>query len=475
VTRTRESWLLESGVLAAAAIFGVLAALGPVIAVGVAAAIVFAYIVFASLAGGFAILAFLSFVEILPTSGSLSPAKAAGLLLVIAWIARFSLSERDRGDFFTEHSHLAWVMIAFIAWSTLTLLWATQTGSALTALSRYIPNMLLLPIAYLAVRSRRELMLVLAAIIGGAVLAAGFGIVKPPNPSIASEGGRASGTIGDPNELAAALLAGLALAAGFLLARARLAPIVRLGAMAAIPLCAGGIFLSLSRGGLVALAALLVAGTVFGGPWRLAITALLVAVVAGGLVYFTQFASLPARERVTAIKGGTGRSDLWTVGLRMVSAHPVGGVGVGNFEAVSRNYVLQPGPLQRTDLIFSSNPKVAHNTYLQVMAETGITGLVLFLGVVIGCLALALRAALLAARRGDRILEALARGLLLALIGMLVADFFISQTYSKLLWALLALCPVLLSVVQREAEPGEAPAALGDGADRALPARALLG
>jgi O-antigen ligase len=473
VARVRGVGLLSPGLLATAAGFGVLAALAPTIAVAVAAGIAFAYVVFADVAVGFAILAFLAFLEILPTSGSLSPAKAAGLLLAVAWLARLSLGGDDQRDFFADHPQLSWAMLAFIGWSTLTLVWGPSTGAGATALSRYIPNMLLLPIAYTAVRTRRDLMLVLGAIVSGAILAAGFGILKPPNPTIASES-RASGTIGDPNELAAALLVGLALGAGFLLARVRI-PIVRLAAILAVPLCAGGIFLSLSRGGLVALAAMLVAGTVLAGRWRLAVTALLVAVVAGGLVYFTQFASLPARERVTTVNGGTGRSDLWTVGLRMVRAHPVGGVGVGNFESVSREYVLQPGALQRTDLIFSANPKVAHNTYLQIMAETGIVGLLLFLGIVVGCLASALRAARLAARRNDRTMEAFARSLLLALCGMLVADFFISQTYSKLLWALLALCPVLLAVAKHEADARSAPAEARGRGGRAVLAPVPLG
>ena len=473
MTRARGIRLLSSGFLAIAAVFGVLAAVGPTIAMAVAAGVVIAYLVFADLAGGFALLAFLAFVDILPTSGSLSPAKAVGLLLVIAWVARHSLGEHDRPDFFADHPRLAWAMIVFIAWSTLTLLWAPQSGAGITALSRYIPNLLLVPIAYTAVRSRRDLTLVLAAIVAGAILAAGYGIIQPPNSGTAYEG-RVTGTIGDPNELAAALLAGLALAAGFLLARARF-PVARLSPALAIPLCVGGIFLSLSRGGLVALGALLVAGTVLAGRWRLAVTAILVAVVAGGLVYFTQFAPLPARERITTLKGGSGRSDLWTVGLRMVRAHPIGGVGVGNFEAASPQYVLQPGALQRTDLIFSAKPKIAHNTYLQVMAESGVPGVLLFLGIVLGCLALALRAARISARDGDRAMEAFARSLLLALIGMLVADFFITQTYSKLLWALLALCPALLGVARREAAASSAAGTVEASADRGLLVPATLG
>jgi O-antigen ligase len=298
------------------------------------------------------------------------------------------------------------------------------------------------------VRGRRDLKLVLGAIVIGAVVAAVFGLVRPPNPEIAED--RATGTIGDPNELAAALLVGLALAAGFVLARG-LSPILRLGGALALPLCAAGIFLSLSRGGLIALGAMLLAGTVLAGRWRLAVTTILVVIATGGFLYYSQLAPLPARERVTTANGGSGRSDLWTVGLRMVRAHPVGGVGVGNFPVVSKDFVLQPGKLQREDLIFSQEPKVAHNTYLQIVAETGVPGLLLFLAVVISCLVCALRAAHIWARRNERTLEAFARGVLLGLIGVLVADFFISQMYSKLLWAMLALGPAMLAIARHEA------------------------
>jgi O-antigen ligase len=446
--RARRFPLLQSSILTTAAILGVLAAVQPLIAIGLAGAIVLVFVVFTDLAMGFAVLAFLSFLDILPTSGSLSLAKGAGLLLALAWLARFSMSARGEHDFFAAHSHLAWVMIAFVGWAALTLVWAPQTSPGITALSRYVPNMLLLPIAYTALRRQRDLKLVLAAIVLGAIIAAGFGIVQPRDPS-AIESTRATGTIGDPNELAAALLVGLALGAGFALARGR-SPVLRLGGLLAIPLCAAGIFLSLSRGGLVALGALLVVGTVSAGRWRMAVTAILVAVVAGGALYFTQVASLPARERVLTANGGSGRSDLWTVGLRIVQAHPLGGVGVGNFQTASPNYVLRPGAIKRADLIFSPAPKVAHNTYLQVLAEMGVPGLLLFLAVILVCLYCALRAARIWEQRREVTVEALARAVFLALIGMLVADFFISQMYSKLFWALLALGPAMLAIARSE-------------------------
>ncbi len=447
--RARVIELLPSSILATAAILGVVAALQPLIAVALVAGLVLVYIVLADLAAGFAVLAFLSFVETLGTSGSLSPAKAAGLLVAVAWLARFSVGGRDERDFFSEHAYLTWILIAFFGWLALSLLWAPEVGAGTTALTRYAPNMLLIPIAYTAVRTRRDLAVVLGAIVLGAIFAAAFGILQPPDPAIVEESARATGTIGDPNELAAVLLVGLALGTGFALGRGR-SSLMRLTAVVAVPLCTAGIFLSLSRGGLLALGALLLAGTIFAGRWRLPITIMLLTIATGGFLYFTQLAPLPARERVRSAKGGTGRTDLWTVGWRMVQANPVTGVGVGNFPNTAASYTLRPGSIQRADLIFTEEPKVTHNTYLQVMAEDGVPALLMLLGVIGSCMAYALKAARLWAKRGEAAMEALARAVFLGLFGMLVADFFISVMYSKLLWVMLALGPVLFAIATHE-------------------------
>ncbi|MFI4977955.1 MAG: O-antigen ligase family protein [Solirubrobacterales bacterium] len=449
IARARGIGMLWSGALAAALALGLLAAVEPVIAVGVVLGVAFAFLVFADLAAGFAVLALLSFLQVLPTSGGLSLDKAAGLLLAVAWLARFSTRQRER-DFFAEFPLLTWAGIAFLAWAALSLLWATDTGDGISAVARYAPDMLLLPIAYMAIRTRRDLLIVLGAIVIGAVIAAAFGILQPPSSTGLSESAeRATGTIGDPNELAAALLLGVGLGAGLALSRERFVAL-RLGGAVAIPICAAGIFLSLSRGGLIALAALLVAGTVLGGRWRGVITGFLVLVAVAGVLYFTQVASLPARERVTTAAGGSGRSDLWTISLRMVKTHPLEGVGVGNFQVLSADYVLQPGILKRTELIFASVPRITHNTYLEVTSELGIPGFLLFMLIVVGSLACGLRAARLWSKHGDIGMEALARGALLALVGMLAADFFISQTYDKLLWIMLALGPAMLALAHRE-------------------------
>jgi O-antigen ligase len=149
----------------------------------------------------------------------------------------------------------------------------------------------------------------------------------------------------------------------------------------------------------------------------------------------------------------------------MVLANPEKGVGVGQFETSSVHYLIAPGTIRRSDLIIDQ-PKVAHNIYLHILAELGVIGLVPFLLI----LGFALRCALLAARefgrRGDTSMDLVSRAVFVGLIGILSADFFASEQFSKQLWLLLGIGPALLAIAQRRDERA-------DLDDRAAPAEPL--
>ena len=164
--------------------------------------------------------------------------------------------------------------------------------------------------------------------------------------------------------------------------------------------------------------------------------------------YFAFGASEEARERVTTFGSGTGRTDIWTVGWRMVEADPLRGVGVGNFQTSSIHYLLEPGAILRDDFILD-RPQVAHNAYLHVLAETGVPGLLLYLGLLGAGTLAAWRAANRFARRGDELMESCARAVVVALAALFVADFFVSEQLSKTLWLLLGLGPALLAISRR--------------------------
>ena len=137
----------------------------------------------------------------------------------------------------------------------------------------------------------------------------------------------------------------------------------------------------------------------------------------------------------------------------MVDAHPVTGVGTGNFSVSTIDYLLRPGATKR-DIYIVDEPKTAHNIYLEVVAELGVPGIALFGLIVAISLLSAIDAARLFASRGQHETELLARGVLIALIGMLVAAFFSSELFSKQLWLLLAVAIALRSLAEHGRHEG---------------------
>jgi O-antigen ligase len=244
-------------------------------------------------------------------------------------------------------------------------------------------------------------------------------------------------------------------------------PWLRAAAAAGVPLCLLALFLTVSRGGLVALAAVLIAGVAVAGNARKTAALVVAVAVLGATFYFVALAPPEARDRIVTSDGGTGREDIWKVGWRMVEANPVVGVGAGNFATSSVHYLLEPGVILRPDFIVD-DPKVAHNTYLEVLAELGVVGLALFLIVLGYSLVTALRAARTFQRVGDRELDIVARAVFVALVGLLTAAFFGSREFSNQLWLLLSLGPALQGVARAElaarlqsqaarSEPGHGP------------------
>jgi O-antigen ligase len=177
---------------------------------------------------------------------------------------------------------------------------------------------------------------------------------------------------------------------------------------------------------------------------RVAVTGLGIALV--GALYFAAYPK--ALERLTAADGGSGRADIWQVAWRISAQHPAVGVGLHNFTVYSPRYVRQPGALNNVDLI-AERPHAVHNTYLGLLAETGVVGLGLFVAVIGASLGAAQKAAAMFDRRGDQALCTLSRGVLVAAVGVLVAAFFASLGSEPMLWLLLALGPALLGVAAR--------------------------
>jgi O-antigen ligase len=434
------------GIAGAALLLGWLAGASPKLALGATLGVAFLVAVISDLALGLCLFTILAFFEVLPAvAGGFTFAKIGGLLLVVSWLATLAVRPGWRRDFLRVHPAATATMLAFLCWIAMSAAWAESPAVALGTLPRYAPNLALFLIVYTAVATRRHAVWVLTAFVFGATIAALYGIARPPSAT-SLRGDRIGGIVGDPNELASVLVAGLVLAVALMaVLRGRTFGRVAAGAAACVILLA--IFLTLSRGGLLALGVVIVVGIFSAGRWRGMAIVLAVVAILGTVTYFAEFASPIARQRVTNAGSGSGRTGLWTVARRMVDAHPVRGIGAGNFEVSSVHYLLRPGAIP-ADYLIVDRPQVTHNVYLQLLAETGVVGVSLFLGLIGFAVSCALKAARAFKRLGDRPMEVIARAVLTAQAGVLTADFFISAQYNKQLWILLALGPALLALAR---------------------------
>ena len=75
------------------------------------------------------------------------------------------------------------MIVALLAWGTLSLLWAESTSLAVAQLFRYGLVAMLVPIVFTAVRSGSALKAVTGAFVAGATFAAAFGLFAPPDVS----------------------------------------------------------------------------------------------------------------------------------------------------------------------------------------------------------------------------------------------------------------------------------------------------
>ena len=447
---TRWTWPL--GLAFVGSLVGLLAGINPGVAIVAALALAFLLLVFVNLADGVVLFTVITFFETIPGTSGASLTKAAGLLLAIGWFATLASRGDAKVDFLRQQPFVSAALFLFIAWAALSFAWSDQPSAALEASYRLALNGILLLIVFTAVRTRHDATRVLAAFVIGATMATLIGILTGGTSVGNADPTRLTGDYQNPNQLASTLVASLALAVGLGLA-ARRSSLGRAAAFGAAAFSLLGVLLTVSRGGLVALAVAAVAAIFLGGRWRPAAAAISMLLVVSAIFYFLAVAPPVARERVTASDAGTGREDIWKVAWRVVEHNPVQGIGAGNFPTSSIHYLLVPGLVRRSDFIVDTQ-KVTHNLYLGTWAELGIIGLLLLLTLILSLLRLGLQAIREFERNGDISMEILARAQLIALIGVLASFAFSSDVYKKQLWLLFAMMPTMLAIA-RSSRMGE--------------------
>jgi O-antigen ligase len=134
--------------------------------------------------------------------------------------------------------------------------------------------------------------------------------------------------------------------------------------------------------------------------------------------------------------------EAWNAGLQMIEAHPVAGVGLGNFKPLMPLYMsVTPGTRVDADT-------VAHNMFIEVAAELGLPALLIFLAIfwftyrTLGRL-----------RRSSSthpLIRETAAALQAGLVGFVVAGSFVSAEYQKTSWMGFALMFCLMPLAKSQ-------------------------
>ncbi|MFA6604012.1 MAG: O-antigen ligase family protein [Patescibacteria group bacterium] len=243
---------------------------------------------------------------------------------------------------------------------------------------------------------------------------------------------RAYGSLAHPNILGFFLAVGIFFAVGLLLTLPAGSRARRLAA-ASLPLLAAGIFCSLSRSAVLALAAgfvvLLIWSVRFSKPsfsavFRSALAVTAVLLLFGSIFNAVVFTRLSGSGRLEARSFNDRRSQLQDA-AEIIADHPLMGVGLGEMPlALERDHGDgRPG--------WGYEP--VHNVYLLSLAEIGLLGLIAWLST----LALALHSSMTAAARGSAPAAVIAAGLAAVIVASCFDHYLWSSWFGQLQFWLL--------------------------------------
>jgi O-antigen ligase len=446
-----RTFLTPSGIVMVGLAIGLTSALSAKLAIAGAVGALFLVIAARSLAFGACLFVVVTFFDRSAglQSGGLTMVKAMGAALTLVWLIEIGTNRRDAPLLFRSHPRYALLVLFLVSWTVSSALWAPDPRLALTSGAgsafRLAQGALLIFIIFTALREPVHVWWLVRAYLAGAAFAAAIGLSGVYGVSAGVNDSRLSGGFDDPNELAAVLVPAIILCA-FAVGASR-----GLGARWLYSGLGALFFYSLaqtdSQAGIVALVVALILTVAFSGRWRPVAVVTVTCFLLCSTVYYT-FVTQPVALQTIGSESNVGaRKSLWTVAWRTVHDHPVGGVGAGNFVVAEPQYAAQSINLPRADLVV--RPELVHNSYLQVLAELGIIGLLAFAAAIGGSLWLGIRAVQIFETAGQKECELLSRGLVIGTAAMLTAYFFATNQYEKQLWLLLAVGPALFSVALR--------------------------
>jgi O-antigen ligase len=402
-----------------------------------------------------------------------SVAKSFIVILLIGIFVRWVISqERPRGLLIPTLLVVSYGLVGFTS-----LLYAPNQEAVTESLSNYVKDALIALVVVALLKKPYQFRhviytLLLIGIFIGTISVhqyvtgnftntyGGFAVAEYMNIVEDNDNFRLSGPVGDPNFFAQVMVVLALLGVERLLHEKNLLWKILAGWAAAVSTLT--VVFTFSRGATLALVAALI---MFFWIYRLKPAQLIVILVLGAAML--AFAPPTYYQRVLSIAdvlptsdGGInvredraiqGRASENLTAWVMLMDRPLLGIGLNNFSYLYQDYTKSLG------LAPSASNRSPHNLYLEVAAETGVLGLVVFLTMV----TVAMRSVLVARRKfidaGMEDYANLTTGFAIAFAGYLLAALFVHAAYARYFYLLLGIAFALSNMFE---EPEKESAAL---------------
>ena len=370
------------------------------------------------------------------------------LIIIIYVISSISNSQGRREfsvsikDFFKDYIGIFFILFFIIMMVSVSF--ATDKKLALSEGARFLTYIILYFIIKYSIKENLNIKAIINSYIFTLALISVIGLIQyftgiglDPAFSFVDKNSvikyRISGTLENPNNLGAFLVLGL-FPIIMLMLKEKIKKIKLIYAVI-ILIVLFDVVTSYSRNALIGVVIASVALAILYN-WK----ALIAVVGVGGLIFFIPQINF---RFLTALNGtvNSDRVKLWRTALEMFKEHPLTGVGNGNYITLYDNYVYRHPELRYMN--YSHFP--SHNSYLKVLSELGIFGIIVFLALIASSL-FKLKQCL--NKITDSYYKAFFTGVLASALGFLVMNFsdnmfFIPNT-TTYFWIFIALADSLL-------------------------------
>jgi putative inorganic carbon (hco3(-)) transporter len=384
---------------------------------------------------------------------SISAATLALVGLYLGWFIKALANPKseERGQF-----HISVPLLLYLGFMTLSIFVAADAGLAIFETCLFLELLLMYVYISNCVRGRQDIRFIVTVLLAGGLIeslvvivlsftgmpSTIWGLPTHIHLDTGVRGGymRIGGTLGAPNSTAAYLSILLSVAASVLFTS--LGRFHKL--LASVVLALGGIalILTFSRGGWIALVVSLgLLCFCIGRQRGLSLRGPIAVIVILALLYLP-FHSLISQRLFSDDRGSAeSRIPLMNLSFRIFADNPVQGVGANNFSVAMGHYLT---PEFRHAFLYA-----VHNTYMLVLCETGIGGLLAFLAF----LWVTIRKGWQCWTLKDSFLSPLALGIVAGIAGHMVhmtVDIFRGRPIQQMIWLLAGL---LIAMHRILAEP----------------------